>query len=101
MIGAIVLAAEEVRPDGPSEGRPATGAHGHTVLSMGVSALVAAGVPRVVVVAGAHPDAVRGALGARDRRASAIDHPPGRRGSCPRCGAGSRPSNIQASKRRW
>jgi molybdenum cofactor cytidylyltransferase len=51
------------------------GRHGHTVLSMGVSALVAAGVPRVVVVAGAHPDAVHGAIGGNDRRVRVIDHP--------------------------
>jgi len=51
------------------------GRRGHTVLSMGVSALLSAGVPRVVVVAGAHPDAVRGAIGAPDPRVSVIDHP--------------------------
>ena len=75
MIGAIVLAAGASSRMGRPKAALPLGRRGHTVLSMGVSALLAAGVPRVVVVAGAHPDAVRGALGARDRRVSVIDHP--------------------------
>jgi CTP:molybdopterin cytidylyltransferase MocA len=58
----------------PKAGLP-LGRGGQTVLSMGVGALLAAGVPRVVVVAGAHPDVVRRALRARDRRVRVVDHP--------------------------
>ena len=75
MIGAIVLAAGASSRMGRPKAALPLGRRGHTVLSMGVSALLAAGVPRVVVVAGAHPEAVRGALGARDQRVSVIDHP--------------------------
>jgi molybdenum cofactor cytidylyltransferase len=77
VIGAIVLAAgASSRMGRPKAGLP-LGAHGHTVLSMGISALLAAGVPRIVVVAGAHPAAVRAALGHRpcQRRLSVVDHP--------------------------
>ena len=74
MIGAIVLAAgASSRMGRPKAALPL--GRGHTVLSMGLGALLAAGVPRVVVVAGAHPDAVRAAIGARDRRVAVIDHP--------------------------
>ena len=47
---------------------------GHTVLSRGVETLLGAGVTRVVVVAGAHPAAVRGALGAEDDRVRVVEH---------------------------
>jgi CTP:molybdopterin cytidylyltransferase MocA len=56
------------------------GRRGQTVLSMGVGALLAAGVPRVVIVAGAHPDAVRGAIGKGDRRVRVVDHAAWREG---------------------
>lgn len=75
MIGALVLAGGASSRMGRPKAALPLGRSGHTVLSMGVGALLAAGVPRVVVVAGAHPDAVRGAIGARDRRVSVIDHP--------------------------
>jgi molybdenum cofactor cytidylyltransferase len=75
VIGAIVLAAGASSRMGRPKAALPLGRHGHTVLSMGVSALLAAGVPRVVVVAGAHPEAVRGAIGVRDRRVSVVDHP--------------------------
>lgn len=75
MIGAVVLAAgASSRMGQPKAGLP-LGHGGHTVLSMGVAALLAAGVPRVVVVAGAHPDAVRHALRLRDRRLRVVVHP--------------------------
>ena len=75
MIGAIVLAAGASSRMGRPKAALPLGRRGHTVLSMGVSALLSAGVPRVVVVAGAHPDAVRGAIGAPDPRVSVIDDP--------------------------
>jgi molybdenum cofactor cytidylyltransferase len=75
VIGALVLAAgASSRMGQPKAGLP-LGRRGQTVLSMGVDALLAAGVPRVVVVAGAHPGVVRRALRARDRRVRVVDHP--------------------------
>jgi molybdenum cofactor cytidylyltransferase len=44
------------------------------VLSHGVGALLSAGVPRVVVVTGAHPGEVRAALGVPDERVSVVDN---------------------------
>jgi CTP:molybdopterin cytidylyltransferase MocA len=57
----------------PKAGLPLGAAPG-TVLSRGVAALLNAGVPRVVVVAGAHPDAVREALDGTDARVSVVDN---------------------------
>jgi len=75
VIGAVVLAAgASSRMGQPKAGLP-LGRGGQTVLSMGVDALLAAGVPHVVVVAGAHPDVVRRVLHARDRRVRVVDHP--------------------------
>ena len=84
----MVLAAGASSRMGRPKAALPLGRGGHTVLSMGVGALLAAGVPRVVVVAGAHPEAVRGALGTRNRRVSVIDHPAWREGqlSTLRCG---------------
>lgn len=50
------------------------GAAGETVLSTGVRALLSAGVPRVVIVAGAHPRAVREAWTVSDPRVRIVDH---------------------------
>jgi CTP:molybdopterin cytidylyltransferase MocA len=51
------------------------GSAGRTVLSCSVDTLLAAGLPAVTVVAGAHPDAVRAAWPSRDRRVRIIEHP--------------------------
>lgn len=40
-----------------------------------VSVLLAAGVPEIAVIAGAHIDAVRRAMPARERRARLVEHP--------------------------
>jgi len=88
VIAAIVLAAgASSRMGRPKAGLP-LGDGGQTVLSMGVSALLVAGVPRVVVVAGAHPEAVRRGLRLRDRRVRIVDHPQWEEGqlSSMRCG---------------
>jgi CTP:molybdopterin cytidylyltransferase MocA len=75
VIGAVILAAgASTRMGQPKAGLP-LGRCGHTVLSMGVGALLAAGVPRLVVVAGAHPEVVRHALRVRDGRVRIVDHP--------------------------
>jgi molybdenum cofactor cytidylyltransferase len=74
VIGAIVLAAgASSRMGRPKAGLP-LGSGGQTVLSWGVRSLLDAGVPRVVVVAGAHPGAVRDALHRPDPRVSVVDH---------------------------
>jgi len=80
MIGAVVLAAGASSRMGQPKAALPLGAHGETVLSRGVASLLAAGVPRVVVVAGAHPDAVRLALRLRDRRVGVVDNPAWREG---------------------
>ena len=51
------------------------GQTGETVLSRIVSVLLAGGVPRVAVIAGAHIDAVRRAMPPRERRARVVEHP--------------------------
>jgi CTP:molybdopterin cytidylyltransferase MocA len=73
VIAAIVLAAgASSRMGRPKAELPLP--NGHTVLSMGVSAIIAAGLPRIVVVAGAHPEAVRRALGTPDARVEVVVH---------------------------
>ncbi|MDH4067033.1 MAG: nucleotidyltransferase family protein [Acidobacteriota bacterium] len=74
MIAALVLAAGASSRMGEPKAALPLGSYGHTVLSRGVSTLLSAGLPRIVVVAGAHPGAVRGALGAPDPRVAIIEH---------------------------
>lgn len=75
MIPALVLAAgASSRMGRPKAALPL--GPGHTVLSRGVTSLLDAGVTRVVVVAGAHPLAVREALAhVTDTRVAVVDHP--------------------------
>lgn len=75
MIGAIVLAAGRSSRMGRPKAALPLGRSGDTVLSRGVGSLLAAGVPRVVVVAGAHPEPVRDAVGHHDSRVTIVDHP--------------------------
>ena len=75
VIAAIVLAAGESSRMGQPKAALPLGPPGQTVLSRGVASLLAAGVPDVVVVAGAHPQAVRDALVVADPRVRVIDHP--------------------------
>ncbi len=80
MIPAIVLAAGASSRMGQPKAALPLGP-GHTVLSRGVGALLDAGVTRVVVVAGAHPGAVREALrSVADSRVAVVDHPGWTRG---------------------
>ncbi len=74
MIAALVLAAGASSRMGRPKAALPLGAGLGTVLSRGVAALLDAGVPRVVVVAGAHPDAVRDALDETDARVSVVDN---------------------------
>ena len=75
MIAAIVLAAGASTRMGQPKAALPLGARGGTVLSCGVSSLLAAGVPRVVVVAGAHLEAVRQALRAGPPSVTIVHHP--------------------------
>jgi molybdenum cofactor cytidylyltransferase len=75
MISAIVLAGGASTRMGQPKAALPLGPHGQTVLSTGITTLLAAGLPRIVVVAGAHPQAVASALGGRDARVSVVDHP--------------------------
>lgn len=74
LIAGIVLAAGESSRMGQPKAALPLGPPGQTVLSRGVASLLAAGVPEVVVVAGAHPQAVRDALVLADPRVRVIDH---------------------------
>jgi molybdenum cofactor cytidylyltransferase len=91
VIAGIVLAAGASSRMGRPKAALPLGAAPATVLSRGVGALLAAGVPRVVVVAGAHPEAVQQALVAPDRRVSVVDNPGWRDGqlSSLLCGLGA------------
>jgi len=75
VIAAIVLAAGASSRMGRPKAALPLGTGGQTVLSRGVATLLEAGVPRVVVVAGAHPEAVRHALRTPDSRVEVVDHP--------------------------
>lgn len=75
MIAGIVLAAGASSRMGQPKAALPLGEGGDTVLSRGVRAMLAAGVPRVVVIAGAHPEAVRRALPDPDPRVSVVDNP--------------------------
>lgn len=80
MIAAIVLAAGASSRMGTPKAALPLGGRGATVLSAGVSSLLAAGVPRVVVVAGAHVEAVRRSLEASPQSVSIVEHPGWREG---------------------
>ena len=74
MICAIILAAgASSRMGQPKAGLP-FGQTGETVLSRIVSAILSGGAPQVVVVGGAHIDAVRDAMPSHEPRARLIEH---------------------------
>jgi molybdenum cofactor cytidylyltransferase len=75
VIAGIVLAAGASSRMGQPKAALRLGRPGQTVLSRGVASLLAAGVPDVVVIAGAHPHAVRAALVGSDPGVRVIDHP--------------------------
>lgn len=75
MISAIVLAAGASSRMGQAKAALRLGATGETVVSHVVRTLLAGGVPEVVVVAGAHIDAVRVAMAPNEPRARVIEHP--------------------------
>lgn len=75
MIAGLVLAAGASSRMGQLKAALPLGTRGHTVLSHGIAALLGAGVPRLVVVAGAHAGGVRAALRGGDPRVTVVDHP--------------------------
>ena len=75
MISAIVLAAGASSRMGQAKAALPLGHTGETVVARVVRTLLDGGVPDVVVVAGAHIDAVRAAMPANERRARVIEHP--------------------------
>ncbi len=75
MISAIVLAAGASSRMGQAKAALPLGRTGETVVARVVRTLLDGGVPDVVVVAGAHIDAVRAAMPVNERRARVIEHP--------------------------
>ena len=75
MISAIVLAAGASSRMGQAKAALPLGQTGETVVARVVRTLLEGGVPNVVVVAGAHIDAVRAAMPRHESRARVIEHP--------------------------
>ena len=75
MISAIVLAAGASSRMGQAKAALPVGNTGETVVARVVRTLLEGGIPKVVVVAGAHIDAVRHAMAVHEPRAQLIEHP--------------------------
>lgn len=75
MIRAIVLAAGASSRMGQAKAALPLGTTGDTVVARVVATLLAAGLPSVAVVAGAHIDAVRAAMPRFEPRARIVEHP--------------------------
>ena len=80
MISAIVLAAGASTRMGQAKAALPLGQTGETVAARVVRSLLEGGAPEVVVVAGAHIDAVRAAMPPHEPRARLIEHPGWKRG---------------------
>ena len=80
MISAIVLAAGASTRMGQAKAALPLGQTGETVAARVVRSMLEGGVPEVVVVAGAHIDAVRAAMPSHEPRARLIEHPGWNRG---------------------
>ncbi|HYB97373.1 MAG TPA: nucleotidyltransferase family protein [Vicinamibacterales bacterium] len=80
MISGIVLAAGASSRMGQAKAALPVNDTGETVVARVVRTVIAGGVPEVVVVAGAHIDAVRVAMPAFETRARMIEHPGWERG---------------------
>ena len=74
MISAIVLAAGASSRMGQPKAEMPFGQTGESILSRIVARILAGGVPEVVVVGGAHIDAVRRAMPSAESRARVIEH---------------------------
>jgi len=75
VISGIVLAAGASSRMGQAKAALPLGRTGETVVGRVIATLVAGGIPNVVVVAGAHIDAVRHAMPVHEPRARVIEHP--------------------------
>ena len=80
MISAIVLAAGASTRMGQAKAALPLGQTGETVAARVVRSLLDGGAPEVVVVAGAHIDAVRAAMPRHEPRARVVEHPGWERG---------------------
>jgi molybdenum cofactor cytidylyltransferase len=80
VISGIVLAAGASTRMGQAKASLPLGQMGETVLSRVVRTLVEGGVPEIVVVAGAHIDAVRAAMPLHETRARVIENTGWQRG---------------------
>ena len=74
MIRGIVLAAGASTRMGQAKAALPFGHTGETIVSQVVRTMLRGGVPDVTVVAGAHIDAVRGAMPSHEPRARVIEH---------------------------
>src|SRR5918993_3593994 len=74
MIGAIVLAAGASARMGQPKAALLLGQTGETLVARVIRVLLSGGAPDVVVVAGAHVDAVRSAMPVHESRARVIEH---------------------------
>lgn len=74
MISGVILAAGASSRMGQAKAALPIGTTGETVVSRVVKTLIEGGVPRVVVVAGAHIDAVRRAMSPHETRAAVVEH---------------------------
>lgn len=74
MISGIVLAAGASSRMGQAKAALPLGETGETVVARVIRTLIDGGVPGVVVVAGAHIDAVRHAMPAHEPRARVVEH---------------------------
>ena len=74
MISGIVLAAGASSRMGQAKAALPLGQTGETVVARVVRTLLEGGVPNVVVVAGAHIDAVRAAMPRHESRARVVEH---------------------------
>jgi molybdenum cofactor cytidylyltransferase len=75
VISSIVLAAGASSRMGQAKAALPLGQTGETLVSRVVRTMLEGGVPEVVVVAGAHIDAVRAAMPSHESRARVIEHP--------------------------
>jgi CTP:molybdopterin cytidylyltransferase MocA len=75
VISGIVLAAGASSRMGQAKAALPLGSTGETVVSRVVRTLLGGGIPNLVVVAGAHIDAVRLAMPRHEPRARVIEHP--------------------------
>ncbi len=74
MIRGIILAAGASSRMGQAKAALPIGTTGETVVARVVRTLLAAGLPSVTVVAGAHIDAVRAAMPANEPRVRVVEH---------------------------